>query len=199
MCFSTIDSNFSLDVNVNTRPGNRSNPYLGSNDDCKSCCQSPLIHSSFRSCECSWVLNWGFFWPSNKGLHAQSSFSGSLRKAGALFRKDTVRVTSSPALRRTCTWKRNTGRYLEINLWSNGLANVSTSHSFPTPEYNCPEVYCNYIHLRRNQDLKLAMSLSMLFLATHTFNGVSGTLASCISTGLTCAVAELALWNYSAK
>lgn len=51
------------------------------------------------------TLNLGVFCvfvlPSDKGLHVQSSFSGSLRKAGALFRKDTVRVTSSPALRRT--------------------------------------------------------------------------------------------------
>lgn len=37
----------------------------------------------------------------HKCLHAQSSFSGSLRKAGALFKKDTVRVTSSPAFLRT--------------------------------------------------------------------------------------------------
>lgn len=117
ICFSTKDSNFSLEVIVNTSPGNRNNSYSGRNADCKSCCQSPSMHSSFGSCKCSWVLNWGFFWPSNKGLHAQSSFSGSLRKAGALFRKDTVRVTSSPALRRTCTWKRNIDKHLEINLW----------------------------------------------------------------------------------
>lgn len=37
----------------------------------------------------------------HKCLHAQSSFSGSLRKAGALLKNETVRVTSSPAFRRT--------------------------------------------------------------------------------------------------
>lgn len=37
----------------------------------------------------------------HKCLHAQSSFSGSLRKAGDLFKNDTVRVTSSPAFRST--------------------------------------------------------------------------------------------------
>lgn len=110
ICFSSKDSNFLLEVNVTTRPGNTSSSYSGSNADQKSCHQSPSMHSRFRSCKRSWALDGVFFWPSNKGLHAQSSFSGSLRKAGALFRKDTVRVTSSPALRRTWTWKRNTDR-----------------------------------------------------------------------------------------
>lgn len=129
ICFSTIDSNFSLEVNVNISPGNKSNSYSDNNAACKSSCQSPSMHGSFRSCKCSWVLNWGFFWPSNKGLHAQSSFSGSLRKAGALFRNDTVRVTSSPALRRTCTWKRNIGRHFEINLWPKCISKCKQHHT----------------------------------------------------------------------
>lgn len=108
--FSSKDSNFSLEVNVTARPGNTSSLCSGSNVDQKSCCQSLSMHSRFGSCKGSWVLIFLFFWPSNKGLHAQSSFSGSFRKAGALFRNDTVRVTSSPALRRTWTWKRNTDR-----------------------------------------------------------------------------------------
>lgn len=38
-------------------------------------------------------------------LHVQSSHRGSFRKAGVFFRKDTVRVTSSPAFLKTWTWK----------------------------------------------------------------------------------------------
>lgn len=110
ICFSSKDRIFLLEVNVTVIPGNTSNLCSGSNADQKSCCQSLSMHNRFGSCKSSWGLNFLFFWPSNKGLHAQSSFSGSFRKAGALFRNDTVRVTSSPALRRTWTWKRNADR-----------------------------------------------------------------------------------------
>jgi hypothetical protein len=38
-------------------------------------------------------------------VHVQSSQRGSFRKAGVFFKKDTVKVTSSPAFRKTCTCK----------------------------------------------------------------------------------------------
>lgn len=44
-------------------------------------------------------------------LHVQSSHRGSFRKAGVFFRKETVRVTSSPAFLKTWTWKVKTREY----------------------------------------------------------------------------------------
>lgn len=42
-------------------------------------------------------------------LHVQSSHRGSFRKAGVFFKKETVRVTSSPAFLKTWTCGRRWG------------------------------------------------------------------------------------------
>lgn len=57
----------------------------------------------------------------HKCLHAQSSFSGSLRKAGALFKNDTVRFTSSPAFRRTWTWNKKGVKMIPSSVCSRNI------------------------------------------------------------------------------